>query len=336
MSIFLKALSGERTERPPIWFMRQAGRSLPAYRAVRQQHSLDACFRDVERAAQITRLPQEVLGVDALILFSDILLPLEALGATVCFPEGSAPEVQAPPLSDLLEAPLQEAPFALMDAIMRQVTAPQDLPVIGFAGSPWTLLCYLLRAGKDGYAAKEFLIEQPELAQRLLEQLADLVVEVARVEVAAGASAFQVFDSCGSWISPGFAEAVVAKVHRQLVLRLSALGVPVIWLGRGSASHRQFLLQLPCALSIDWMDSISWWAHHSAQVLQGNLDPALVALDPRSCETQVQEIEQLARHRGGMILNLGHGVLPHTPVECLQRLCRRVQEGVWSSSLKKT
>ncbi|MFZ4099397.1 MAG: uroporphyrinogen decarboxylase family protein [Chlamydiia bacterium] len=329
-SLFLKALEGSTTERPPIWFMRQAGRCLPAYRQIRQTHSLDECFRTVDRAVAITQLPEKELAVDALVLFSDILLPLEALGAQVQFPEGQAPQVRWTRLEDLLAQPISDESFAITQAVVRGVMQESALPVIGFAGSPWTLFCYLLGAGRDGIAAKRLLLEEPLLSKQLLERLSQLIVATARAQVTAGASAFQVFDSCAPQIGPDLASASVEPIHRQLVQELMTLGVPVIWLGRGSAQHRQSLLKLPCALSIDWADSLSWWAHHSRHVLQGNLDPAMVAIDPRACETQIREIEEWAKTRGGMILNLGHGVLPDTPVESLQRLCHRVREGRWN------
>jgi uroporphyrinogen decarboxylase len=313
--------------------MRQAGRILPDYRRLRERHSLQTCFKDPELAAAITLMPIQTLGVDAAIVFTDLLVVLESLGVPVAFREQAAPHVQVPEnLSEWFKTlDRQPGPFEIVVQTVQRVKSHLQVPLIGFVGAPWTLLSYLVQGGSEGDRAKTLLMQDPELADQICQLLVDEAVAYCTLQVQAGAQVLQIFDSLAHLLDPFTYRERLVPFLKQLINRLKALQVPVILFARGSAGHRMALLQLECALSIDWADDMAWWANQTTHVLQGNLDPQLLAVAPQALEPRLDEIEQWARTRGGIICNLGHGLLPHTPFEHVRELTDRVREGAWSS-----
>lgn len=337
-SLLLKALRGEQTPRPPIWMMRQAGRILPDYRRLRERHSLQTCFHDPELAAAITLLPIQALGVDAAIVFTDLLVVLEALGVPVTFREQAAPYVEVPAdlerwlgERELERQPRMSKPYEIVARTLQLVKPQLQVPLIGFVGAPWTLLNYLSQGGSEGDRAKALLTQRPELADRICQLLVDEAVAYCTCQVQAGAQVLQIFDSLAHLLDPVTYRDRMLPFVKQLVHRLQSLQVPLIFFARGSSGHRVGLNSLDCALSIDWADDMAWWANQTTHVLQGNLDPQLLVVSPEALEPRVEELQQWARTRGGIICNLGHGLLPQTPFEHVRNLAERVREGAWSS-----
>jgi uroporphyrinogen decarboxylase len=324
--LFLRACRGQALPRVPVWMMRQAGRYLPEYRELRTKHAFLEVCKTPDLAVEVSLQPFRRLGVDAIIVFSDILIPAEAMGLALELGD-AGPNLPEPVRS--LEAvrklrqfdPETETGF-LMEAIRRIVrTVGPDVPVLGFAAAPWTLACYLVEGRtKEGFAkVKEFLYAEPQTFRELLSRIAQATIGYLRAQIAAGAAAVQLFDTwCGELALPEYRAFALPAV--QEVISALRGTVPVIYYTK--ASHHL----LPAVaesgadvLSCDWRVSL---AELRAKVgakfaLQGNLDPAvLFAPQDHIRKTTKEILEQLGGV--GHILNLGHGILPSTPVENAQ------------------
>ncbi|MGH2405107.1 MAG: uroporphyrinogen decarboxylase [bacterium] len=331
---FLRACRGQSTDRTPVWFMRQAGRSQAEYRALRERYSLLELCRSPELCAEITLLPVAQLGVDAAILFSDITLPLLGLRVPFDLVEGVGPVIHAPlhtgaDLDRLGEfLPERDVPFVL-DAV-RLIRREASVPLIGFAGAPFTLASYIIegRGSRDLPRTRQMLHEAPELWARLMERLTDATLAYLLAQIAAGAQAVQVFDSWIGALAPRDYEAVVLPYMRRLFDGLRSTGVPAIHFGTGTAGLLPLLARAGGdVIGIDWRMRLGWaWEQIDGKAIQGNLDPAalLAPFDVTAAAARV--ILSDARGRIGHIFNLGHGVLPHTPVDHLRRLVDLVHE----------
>lgn len=333
--LLVRALKGEQVERVPVWFMRQAGRSLPEYRELRKQGSLlEICHRP-ELAAEATMQPVRRHGVDAAVLFSDIVTPLEAIGVDVEIEPGvgpvfSRPVRSEPDLAQLRDfAPSSDMP-ELAETIRILVDQLGEVPVIGFAGAPFTLASYLVEGGPSRQQArtKALMLEDPELFDKLLNRLADISVSSLRAQVEAGARAVQVFDSWIGTLSRTHFERHALPVLRRLFADLEDLGVPRVIFGL-STSHLLDLLGETGAdcVSVDWRVSLREARERvpARCALQGNLDPAALLTGPEAMERAVLEVLEQAPDRG-YVFNLGHGVLPETPPEAPGRVVRTVRE----------
>ncbi len=332
---FLRACGLEPVDRTPVWFMRQAGRSSPSYRALREKYAILDMVKKPEVATQVTLQPVKELGVDAAILFADLLIPLEAMGVPVRIATGEGPVIERPIRepedADRLQPvnPEEKLPFVL--ETIRRVREKTDVPFIGFAGAPFTLASYLLEGGgsKDYAATKTFMYREPAAWDGLLGRLADEMAEYLRAQVAAGAQALQVFDSWAGVLSPSDYAARVRPHTERLFAGLRETGVPTIHFGTGMGGFLEsFAAAGGDVIGIDWrlpMDEASRRLG-GAPGLQGNLDPAALLGPPSVWKGQAQDILRRVDGRAGHIFNLGHGVLPQTPIEHLRHLVTFVHE----------
>ena len=323
---FLRACRREPVDRTPVWFMRQAGRALPEYRAVRERHGLLEITRHPDLCAEVTLQPVRRLGVDAAILFADITLPLIGMGVEVELREGTGPVIAAPirgidDVEHLRPFDPQEATGPLLDAI-RLIRGASPVPVIGFAGAPFTLASYLIEGGpsRDFLRVKDFLHAQPEAWDRLMARLTEATVAYLRAQIAAGAQAVQIFDSWVGCLSPYDYRAAVAAHMRGLFAALPA--VPVIHFGTNTGGLLEMMAEAGGdVIGVDWRVPLdAAWSRIGERAIQGNLDPAAAAGPFVVARAQAEAILRAAGGRPGHIFNLGHGVLPSTPVENLQRL----------------
>ena len=334
---FLRACRRESVDKTPVWFMRQAGRYLPEYRALRQKHTLLTLCRTPELAVEATLQPVRILGVDAAILFSDLLLPLEPLGIPFEFQAGEGPvilkPVRAPADIDALRRfePRQElAP--VLEAVRwlrRELTG--KVPLIGFAGAPFTLASYAVEGGHSTAFAltKALMYGEPLAWHRLAGLLATVAGDYLRAQVEAGAQALQLFDSwVGALDEADYREFVLPHV-RAVFEALRGTGVPVIHFGTGTghllAAQREAGGDV---IGLDWRLPLDegWRRAGDGIAVQGNLDPA-VLLGPRArLMDRVDDVLRRAGGRAGHVFNLGHGVLPLTPVENVRAVVERVHE----------
>lgn len=325
-TLFLRACRQEPVPRVPVWMMRQAGRYLPEYRAIREKHSFLEVAKTPDLAAEVSLQPYRRLGVDAVIVFSDILIPAEAMGAPIQLGD-AGPVIDSPVRSAAqVEAlhefdPGQETKF-LGDAIAQLCrTLGPEVPVLGFAAAPWTLACYLIQGkSREGFpAAKTMMLNEPRLFRRLLEKIARATAVYLRAQIAAGAAAVQIFDT---WVG----ELDLASYREfewpatQLLINELAADVPVILYSKNTG-HLLDLLATTGAdvLSVDWRQDLAALRERFGRrvALQGNVDPCtLFAPKEVIAQTARSAVQQT---RGlGHILNLGHGILPETPVEHAQ------------------
>jgi uroporphyrinogen decarboxylase len=320
--------------------MRQAGRYMPEYRKLREQHSiLDLCHTP-ELAAQVTLQPVERLGVDAAILFADILLPFEPLGLGLSFAAGEGPHI-AHPLSrhaeiERLPAVDPEADLGyVLDAVrLARAGLPADIPLIGFAGAPFTLASYAIEGGstRTFTRTKTLMYQAPDTWHMLLSKFADLVGAYLAAQARAGAQALQLFDSWVGCLSPQDYRTYVLPHSRRALALAADSGVPVIHFGTGTAP---FLEDFASAggevVGIDWRIPLddAWRRIGESQAIQGNLDPAALLAPASERDRQVRDI--LARAAGGgrpgHIFNLGHGVLPETDVDAVKAVVDLVHGG---------
>jgi len=332
--LFLRACRGEPVARVPVWIMRQAGRFLPEYRAVREKHAFLEVCKTPELAVEVSLQPFRALGVDAVIVFSDILIPAEAMGLPLEL--GDAGPVLPEPVRDaagvraLREFDPEQATRFVNEAIAQlcRELGP-NVPVIGFAAAPWTLACYMVEGrGKDGFpAAKKLMYEDPQLFRTLLEKIARATARYLKAQIAAGAAAVQLFDTWVGELSRRDYDEFELPATQLLISELGAGTTPVILYTKAS-NHL-----LPSAaragaqvLSVDWRVDLAEARKQLGRVsLQGNVDPC-VLLGPE--EGIRQAVREAIEKTGGAghILNLGHGILPATPVEAARTFVRAGQE----------
>jgi uroporphyrinogen decarboxylase len=327
-SLLVRAATGRPGPYPPVWFMRQAGRSLPEYRALRAGSAmLDAC-RDPELITEITLQPVRRHHVDAAVFFSDIVVPLVAIGVGVDIVPGVGPVVEKPirtatDLDVLRELVPTDVPY-VTTAVKALVTELGDTPLIGFAGAPFTLASYLVEGGpsKDHARTKALMHGHPDLWNRLLGRLAVVSREFLRVQIDAGASAIQLFDSWAGTLSRAEYEHYVLPHSRAVLEPLAGL-VPRIHFGVGTG---ELLASMRSAgadvVGVDWRVPLDEAAHRlgPGAVVQGNLDPALLGADWPVLETEVRRVVREGRAADGHIFNLGHGVPPDTDPDVLTRI----------------
>ncbi len=322
--LLLRALKGEKVQRPPVWMMRQAGRYLPDFMKLKEKHSFFERVETPELATEITVMPIRQVGVDAAILFSDILVIPQALEVEVQMVPGRGPVIPNPIRSkEQVEAipdiDVKDRLSYVYRAIdMTKEELANEVPLIGFAGSPWTILCYMVegQGSKTFDKAKEFCYTQPEAAHLLLEKITQATIAYLREKIAHGCNAIQVFDSWGGLLSPLDYETFSLHYIREIVEALHK-DIPVIVFGKGCWFALEQMSQLPVsALGVDWTISPQMAREFTKfnVTLQGNFDPARL-LSP------ISEIERLTKQMiddfGSYkyIANLGHGILPNIPVD---------------------
>ena len=324
--LFLRAARCEPVPRLPVWMMRQAGRYLPEYQEIRAKHSFLEVCKTPELAVEVSLQPFRRLGVDAIIIFSDILIPAEAMGLPLELgdagpnlpePVRTAADVRKLHLFD----PEVETGF-LMEAVRRTVKqAGPDVPVLGFAASPWTLACYMVEGRtREGFATvKEFPYREPKVFRELLHKIARATILYLKAQVAAGVSAVQLFDTwCGELDLRDYTEFVLPAVQ-EIIAGLGA-AVPVIYYTKASHHLLPAIVRAGAnVLSVDWRIPLARVREMAGPrvAVQGNLDPAMLFTPPERIREATLEIAGALGGRGH-ILNLGHGILPHTPVEHAQ------------------
>lgn len=327
--LLLRTLAGEAVPRPPVWMMRQAGRYLPEYRAIRARASFLEMVRTPALAAEVTIQPVERLGVDAAIIFSDILVIPEALGMELVVEEGAGPRFPSPVSSPADAAALRPFDASSVGYVYRAIEEARRalngrVPVIGFAGGPWTLLAYMI----EGHGTRQFtrarrcLMEAPDFARRMLATLADAVARHLIEQVRAGAEMVQVFESWAGIVSPDDYEAFVLPALAAVVDRVRDTGVPIVVFTPGAGAHLAATCSTvkPDVLGIDWQTRIQHArdvVRDTAVAVQGNLDPCALYAPPEEIERRTKRM--LAEFEGPpYIANLGHGILPDVPPEHAQ------------------
>jgi uroporphyrinogen decarboxylase len=319
----------------PVWFMRQAGRALPEYRKLREGVAmLDSC-RDPDLTVEITLQPVRRFGVDAAIFFSDIVVPLRAVGIGIDIKPGVGPVVDDPirdeaAISRLRDLEPGDVPF-VTEAVTSLVGELGPKPLIGFAGGPFTLACYLV----DGAPSKNFEITKslmygrPQLWDALMTRLADITISFLRVQVAAGASAVQLFDSWAGALSPEDYRRLVLPHSARVFAALADTGVPRIHFGVGTGELLALLGEAGAdVVGVDWRVPLDEAARRigPGKAVQGNLDPAILMAPWPVIEERAREILDRGRAAEGHVFNLGHGVLPDTDPDVLARLTDLVHE----------
>jgi uroporphyrinogen decarboxylase len=333
-SLFLKTLRGEPCDRTPIWVMRQAGRHLPEYQEVRSQISFNDLCRTPEAACEVTLQPIRRFGFDAAIMFSDILTPLEAMGAPFDFSHGG-PKLERPlrdekDIRGLRRYPSPEGVPYVAEAIKLMKQGLGDTtPLIGFAGSPFTLATYLIEGGgsKDFVHLKTMLYSRPELLQELLDKLGEQVLDYLLMQVEAGVDAIQVFDTWGGILHPADYAAMVLPVIRRIMDGLKDSGVPRIYFLKGSAPYNHLIrdLDVEC-FGVDWTQDLGRAIGElPGKAVQGNLDPLTLLGDVEQVKRRALEICRAGEAAPGHVFNLGHGITPPTPIPNVEALVETVQ-----------
>ncbi|GAA1800629.1 MULTISPECIES: uroporphyrinogen decarboxylase [Brevibacterium] len=334
-STLLAALRGEPVDHTPVWFMRQAGRSLPEYRELRQGTSMLASCRDPELVTEITLQPVRRHGVDAAIFFSDIVVPLQAAGVDVEIVAGRGPVLASPIRSraDVDALPeLDPADIPDIAESIGRITAElgEATPLIGFAGAPFTLASYLIEGGpsKNHEKTKSLMISDPETFSRLLEKLARISATFIDVQLSAGASAFQLFDSWAGYLSRRDYVDHVLEHSTAVFSALAAHEVPSIHFGVQTGELLSSMAEAgSSAMGVDFRVDLADAATRvrPGQALQGNLDPALLFAPWEALAPRVEDIVRAGlAHDAGFVFNLGHGVLPDTDPEVPGRIVAEV------------
>ena len=329
----LSACWREPADATPVWFMRQAGRYLPGYREIRKTHGVLDIARSPELAVQVAIEPVRTLGVDAAILFADIALPLQAMGFPIDIEKDVGPVTPSPvrapdDVERLKEFDPGLLPF-IPETIGRLKEKLNGAPLIGFCGAPYTLASYMIegRPTKDFAETKGFMWRHPDAWDALLERLAEGMGAYLGVQTKAGADAVQVFDSWVGALAPEDYRARVARPTARLFRTVRETDVPAIHFGTGTAAILPLMREAGGeVLAVDWRLPLDEaWVRAGGQVaLQGNLDPAALLAPPAVIEEKVRDILARAGGRPGHIFNLGHGVLPGTPVDNARLVVERV------------
>jgi uroporphyrinogen decarboxylase len=325
--LLLKVLNGVQAERTPIWIMRQAGRYLPEYMAVRAHHDFLTMCKTPELSAEVTIQPVDTIGVDAAIIFSDILVLPEAMGMKLVVEEGKGgprftnPVRNRESLATVRDADCSQDLKYVADAIRLTVEKLNGrVPLIGFCGSPWTLFAYMVD-GKGGefVHARSMLYDDPATAHRLLEKLARNAIAYLKMQQEAGADVVQIFDTWAGVLPPGLYEEFSLRYIREIVRALRP-ELPVIVFSKG-ANHslEQIASTGASAVGVDWTIPIGEAAGRVGTVIQGNLDPAILFAGPEAIISGAEKVLKSAP-QGRHIFNLGHGIMPGTPVANVKRL----------------
>jgi uroporphyrinogen decarboxylase len=335
-TLLLQALRGESLERPPIWIMRQAGRYLAPYRAIREKHGFQTMCKTADLAVEVTLQPIDILGVDAAILFSDIMIPAEPMGFDITFNPGP---VVANPIRERADVeklsvhePEETLPYVYeaVSTLARELTG--RVPLIGFGASPFTLAAYLVEgAGSKHFShLKGMLYSDPATLHALLEKITAVTEKYLLAQAAAGASAVQLFDSWAGLLSIDEFREFSLPYAKRIVESLRAADVPTIYFALNGAHLLDGSREIGAnAIGCDWrlpLDDVDRRLG-GASILQGNLDPRVLLSDPATIRKHAKRVLKQASGLRGHVFNLGHGIQPTTPVEHARELVRCVQNG---------
>jgi uroporphyrinogen decarboxylase len=334
---FLRACRREQVDVTPVWLMRQAGRYLPEYRRLREKHSMLELCTTPDLAAEVTLMPLQRFELDAAILFSDLTVPFLAMNVPFTLKENVGPVIAHPLRTQedlntlrVLE-PNDDLPFVAES--IRLLRRELRVPLIGFAGAPFTLSAYLVEGGpsRDYSRVRALMYSQPQLWNDLLALLAENVVRLLRAQIEAGAQAVQLFDSWVGVVSPLAYRRYLLPVMQHIVSALKPLGAPVIYFGTGTASLLEAMRETGAdVIGVDWRIPLdrAWQQLGDSCAVQGNLDPAVMLAPADTVRAEARDVLRRAEGRRGHIFNLGHGVLPETPVENVQVLIDTVHSWV--------
>ena len=335
-SRFLDACRRRPTDVRPVWFMRQAGRYMKQYRDIRAKHSILEICKRPDLAAQVTLQPVEMLDVDAAIIFADLLLPVEPMGLKLSFVAGEGPLIENPvrtshDVDSLSISNTDELGYVGESIQMVSRALAGKTPVIGFVGAPFTVASYMIEGGSSRHFlnVKKLMYNDETLWRRLMGKLVDVLGPFAIMQVAAGARAIQVFDSWVGALGADDYVRYVAPYSRALIERIRSTGVPVIHFGTGAGG---FFRELHAAggdvMGVDWRLNIdqAWMDISYRSAIQGNLDPAALFAPLPELKAKVHELLKRTGTRPGHIFNLGHGILPETPVDNVKAVVQMVRE----------
>ena len=334
-SRFVKACKSQPVDRTPVWFMRQAGRYMPEYRAVRKQYSLIEICKRPEVAADVTITAAEALNVDAAIIFADLLLPLEVMGLPFHFSPGEGPVIEKPVRDQADISRLRTDRAADLGYVADAVRLvckhfESKLPVIGFCGAPFTLASYMIEGGssRNYVNTKKMMYSSTAAWEQLMGKLVSVATDYAAEQVRAGADVIQIFDSWVGCLSVDDYRRYVLPRTTELVKTLRKSGVPIIYFGTDSATLLPSMKQTGAeVIGLDWRIPLDeGWNAVGSGAVQGNLDPVLLFADWKEIKPRAEEILRRSAGRPGHIFNLGHGILPETPVENVKALAKFVQE----------
>jgi len=333
--LLVRALRGEPVETTPIWLMRQAGRYLPEYRRVRSQFDFLTVCKTPDLAVEVTLQPIRRFGFDGAILFSDILIPIEAMGLQVRFnpgPEVDAPVRTAKDVQSLRRPdPTVELSFVLETLRLLRRELPPGVALIGFAGGPFTMAAYIVEgeSSKDFLLLKSLMYREPLLYHALMEKLSLVVSDYLSAQIQAGAQAVQLFDTWSGILSPRDYREFVLPHVRRIVERVKTPGVPFILFGVGTAGLLEIMVETGAdVLGIDWRTSMKDARRRLGPKLplQGNLEPAVLYAPFEIIRERAREIMEDVGPQSAHVFNLGHGITPETPVEAVSELVRYVHE----------
>jgi len=324
-TLFLDAAFSKQTERPPVWMMRQAGRFMPQYWEIKNKYSFLEMCKTPEIAADVTMLPVDLLGIDAAILFSDILVTGEAMGGDLSFTQGVGPKFSNPVRTladvDALEVDVLDRLQYVADAIkVIQQRLNGSIPLIGFAGAPFTVMSYLVEGGssKDFKTTKLMLHNQPEVAHKLLAKIAKVTADYLNLQIAAGVNAIQIFDSWAQALSWNDYQEFSHRYIQEIIANLDRKDIPVISFCKGSSVFAPIMAEArPDVISVDWnADLLNIKKSLPAGIaVQGNLDPHILYADKPVIKKHILQLFERMRGENGFIFNLGHGIMPDIPFE---------------------
>ena len=332
---FLRACRCEAVDTTPVWFMRQAGRYMPDYRALRQRYSLLDICRNPDLAVAVTLQPVDVIEVDAAILFSDLLVPFIPMGLNFDFIKGEGPAIEHPVRTpDDVERLKSFEPRDSLGHVLETIRILRTelagrVPLIGFGGAPFTLAAYAIEGGPSTTYAKTkaFMYSQPAAWHRLCSRFAEMMGEYLKAQVEAGAQAIQVFDSWAGALSRSDYREFALPHTSRIFTALEDSGVPLIHFGVGTAAILADIVETGAqVIGVDWRQPIdeAWTVVSHTRAVQGNLDPSLLLGPEDRLFSATDDILRRAGGRPGHIFNLGHGVLPNTSLETVQALARHV------------
>jgi uroporphyrinogen decarboxylase len=335
-SRFIRACLRRPVDRTPVWFLRQAGRYMQEYRDVRKHHTLVEICKQPELAAEVTITAAEKLGVDAAIIFADLLLPLEPMGLDFEFQAGEGPVVHHPvrTAEDVrqLRTDRAEDLTYVASAIQKVAAHFKDrLGIIGFCGAPYTLASYMIEGGgsRNYIETKRLMYTNPAAWRMLLDKIITVLEQYCRQQVQGGAEVIQIFDSWVGSLSRADYRDYAFEASKRLVRAVQAMGVPVIYFGVETAGLLGDMASTGAdVIGLDWRQPLDegWRAVGHGHAVQGNLDPITLFAPAEILEARVREILRAAGGRPGHIFNLGHGIVPGTPVENVQAVARMVRE----------
>lgn len=319
---FIRACHRQPVDRAPVWFMRQAGRYMKEYRDLRKKYSILQLAKTPELACEVTLQPIRAMPIDAAIIFADILLPIEPMGARLRFAPGPVidnPVRTARDVSRLKDFDVSKGLGFVLKAITLARRELGATPLIGFAGAPFTLASYLIEGGHSDHflKTKAFMLEQPKAWDKLMRKVCAITVDYLNAQVDAGAQAVQLFDSWVGCLSSDQYRRLVLPHSRFVLSALKKSGVPVIHFGTGTSGFLEdFASAGGDVVGVDWrIDLDRAWSRIGPRAIQGNLDPTLLFASRSVLKGAVHDILRRSRGRPGFIFNLGHGILPQTPVE---------------------